>query len=163
MIPFAAAALALITLDALLVFREDLRVRRVLLILSIGVAALLALASFAERAEADQPETTRAFFLYFAAASGLWAAGAAFFLLPRCLDLFPARLFCGPRVAAGIATLLGVIFRGLAEGDWEFVRTNWFFVVHLGVSASAMAFGLLVMVAFLLFGGRRMREGPPQA
>lgn len=164
MLLFAASAAALAALDVLLTFRAAPRERRLLLILSIGCALLLGLTSLAERSAADAAGAERPFHLYLAVASFLWCAGAAIFLLPHCLELFPARLFCAPRAVAALATLIGVLFRGLAEGRWEYAHTNWFFIAHLAASALALAYGLLMLVLFLLFGTRLTgREPPPQA
>lgn len=166
MVLFAAAAAALAALDVLLVFREEPRERRTLLILSIGCALLLGFASLGERAAAADGREARPFHLYLAAASFLWCAGAALFLLPRLLEFFPARFFCGPRSVAALATLIGVLFRGAAEGRWEYVHSNWFFIAHLAASAMAFAFGLLMLVIYVFFGtslGRRDPPPPPQA
>jgi hypothetical protein len=162
-IAFAASAAALAAFDVLLTFRAEPRERRILLILSVGAGLLLGLVSLVERDAAGIAHEARPFHLYVAVASFLWCAGAAIFLLPHCLDLFPARLFCAPRAVAALASLIGVLFRGFAAGDWQYFHTNWFFIAHLAASALAFAFGLLMLVLFLLFGKRMAGGGPPQA
>ena len=46
-----------------------------------------------------------------------------------------------------------MLFRGAAEGRWEYVHSNWFFIAHLAASAMAFAFGLLMLVMWGICSG----------
>jgi len=168
----AAATLALLACDALLVRRDEERMRRRLLLLSALAGAALALAAWRARAALGAEAATvtggplheNAELLGFLlAASLIWAAGAACFLLPRCASLFPARLLCGPRLAISVAQAVGLLLRGFAAGEWNLLRLNWFVVGHLAVSVVALAFGLLALAIYFLYGHALLRSDPPQA
>jgi hypothetical protein len=160
---FAVAALSLLALDALLVFRDAARVRRKLLLLSMCASAGLGLASWIAHRDEAPGSTSDGYLIYFALASAVWIAGAAMFLLPRCTELFPARLFCGPRLVAGIASALGGLLRGVVDGEWDLGSATWLFVAHLIVSFCAFAFGLLVLVVYFIFGHALPHRDTPQA
>ncbi len=162
MLGFAVAALALLAFDALLVFRDAERVRRKLLLLSMAASAGLGLASWMAHRGEVSGSTSDGYLIYFALASAVWIVGAAMFLLPRCSEFFPARLFCGPRLVAGIASALGSLLRGFADGEWDLGGATWFFVAHLIVAFCALAFGLLVLVVYFIFGRALAHRDPSQ-